>query len=258
MINLQNLPVSGTYTVVVYTPYGTPGSAQLSVTPGTTGALPENGTSQNFSVGAPGQNVYLSFAAKQGDNLELTLDNLINTGSSTTWTYVNVYDVTGNNVGWTYCYATNPGAGCRLALWNLRAGNYSVVVTPPDINSSLSFNTVLASDVTGPALSANSPANVNLGEGQIERFTFNANVGQAVNLTLSGVNTTSPTGQTMYVNVYRPDTGAITTSNYYANFGASSSNTLNLTSLPASGIYTAVVYTQYGTPGTAQLTVSPQ
>jgi hypothetical protein len=83
-------------------------------------------------------------------------------------------------------------------------------------------------------------------------------VGDTVALTLSGVNTTSPTGQPVYVAIWRPDVGAITPGNTYTSFGTTSSNTLNLSNLPVSGTYTLAVYTTNGTPGTAQLMLAPK
>ncbi len=169
---------------------------------------------------------------------------------------VDVYNSTGTDVSGNYCYTSNPGASCRFALWNLPAGTYSVVVSPT-WGGTIGFTTQLQSDQTEPALAMSAPALVSLGAGQIQRFAFNANVGDTIALNLSGVSTSSPTGQGVYVNIYRPDTGAITTSNNYTSFSATSSSTINLQNLPATGTYTAVVYTSYGTPGTAQLTMQP-
>jgi hypothetical protein len=77
-------------------------------------------------------------------------------------------------------------------------------------------------------------------------------------LNLTNASTSMPAGQLVYVNVYRPDTGAITTANSYATLGVSSANTITLPNLPVGGTYTAVVYTAYGTPGTIQLTDAQQ
>jgi len=256
-LNLPNLPVSGTYTVVVYTNNGTPATAQLMVLPGVAGTLSE-GVNQSYATSEPNQDIYTSFTANQGDNLELTLSGLTTTGSAN-WVNVNIYNANGVNVnlGNTTCSTSNPGGSCRMALWNLAAGTYSVVVSMPYGNMTASFTATLEPDTVGTAIAEGSPAAVNLGLGQVERFTFNANLGDSVALNLSSVSTTLPSGQAVYVNVYRPDTGAITTSNAYTNFGASGSNTINLSNLPASGTYTAVVYTPYGTPATAQLALIP-
>ncbi len=205
---------------------------------------------------AAGENVYFNFNANLGDNLELQFSNITVTGGTNNGFRVDIYNANGTDVSGSYCYTSNPGASCRLALWNLAAGTYSVVVSPT-WGGTISFNAQLQSDVAAPTLTANTPATVTLGSGQIQRLTFNANLGDTVALNLSGVSSTAPTGQSVYVNVYRPDTGAITTGNYYTTFSASGSTTLNLSNLPASGTYTAVVYTNYGTPATGQLTLVP-
>jgi len=254
-LNLPNLPVSGNYTVIVYTTYGNPASAQLTLVSGAVGTLSSNGTSQSYASTAVNQNVYLSFTANQGDTLQLTLTGLAISGSSANAAYVNVLNASGTNIASTTCYTSNPGNDCRLALWNLAAGTYSVVVSPPNASSTISFNTLLEPEVAGPALTVGSPTSVSLGTGQVERLTFTANAGDTVAMSLSGVSTT-PIGQTVYANVYRPDTGVITSSNTYATTSSSgSSATLNLPNLPASGTYIVRVYTTYGEPGSAQLTL---
>jgi hypothetical protein len=256
-LNLPNLPVGGTYTVAVYTPYGTPANAQLTLVPGSTGSVLDNGTAQAFAANTAGQNVYFSFSANLGDNQELTLSNINVPGATNNALRVDVYNTAGADVGGTYCYAANPGSTCRLSLWNMAAGTYSVIVTPY-WGGTMNFTAQLQPDTTEGALAAGTSATINIAQGQVQRFTFNANVGQSVALSLSGVTSTAPTGQSVYVNVYRPDVGVITTGDGYASFSTATSQTLNLSNLPASGAYTVVVYTYYGTPGNAQLTLVPQ
>ena len=256
MVDLSSLPASGTYTVVVCMPYGTPGSAQLTLVPGVTGTMPSSGAAQNYSANVAGQNINLSFTANAGDNLELTFANISVPGSSNGGFEVDVYNPSGTNVASYDCYASNPGASCRDALWNLVAGTYSVVLIPI-WGGSIQVSALAQSDVMEPALTPNTAANVNLGVGQVERFTFNANVQGSVTLQLSGVSATNPAGQAMYVQVYQPDGGVITPTGFYATFSATSSNAINLSNLPASGTYTVVVCTPYGTPANAQLTMVP-
>ncbi|HUA80251.1 MAG TPA: hypothetical protein VL997_07765 [Dyella sp.] len=255
MVNLPNLPASGTYTVVVFTPYGTPASAQLTLVPGTTGSVLENGAAQTFATNVSEQNAYFSFNANQGDNLELMLSNInAQTGNGVTDVYL--YNASGVNLSRTVCVA-NPGAACQVPMWNLEAGTYSVVISPY-LSGTFSLTAQLQADTVEGALTLGVPTTVNLSQGQTQRYTFNANAGDNVALNLSKVASTAPTGQTMYVNVYRPDTGAITPSNYYAQVSTSTSQTISLPNLPASGAYTLVVYTTYGTPASAQLTLVPQ
>jgi hypothetical protein len=253
-LNLSNLPATGTYTLVVYTS-GVPGTAQLVFTADTATNIPDTGANQTVAATMAGQNLYLSFTANQGDNQELTLSNVSITGSSSAVT-VNVYNASGANISSaSNCASTYT---CRYPLWNLAAGTYTVVISPPTTSSTIGTNVMLQPDIQGGALSANAPVNINLGAGQVERFTFAGTQGGSVVLSLSGVNT----GNAQWpvdVNVYSPSAGTITTTNEYTIFNAPGSNgagTLNLSNLPATGTYTLVVYTS-GMSGIAQLTLTP-
>ena len=254
-LNLSNLPVSGTYTVIAYDLYGLPATGTLTLANGSTGTQPTNGTSESYAANETGQNVYMSFTATQGQNLELTLNNASVTGGTYNQFYVEVYSASGNNVVNFYCYASNPGASCTQSLWNLAAGTYTVTAVPT-YGGVIKFNALLEPDVSGGALTAGTAANINLAAGQAERFTFSGTVGGTVALQLNAV-TTTPTGQDVYINVYRPDGGLITTSDYYTyTYTGSGPTTLNLSNLPASGTYTVVAYTSYGVPATGTLTLA--
>jgi len=254
-VNLSNLPLGGTYTVTIWTTYGTPANAQLGMSATPTAAIVADGAVRNFSSSINGQNVYLAFQANRGDNLEFTLKGLLTNGSTGAAT-VNVYNSdNGTNIGTNYCYASNAGGTCRIALWNLAPGNYRVIVSPPAITSTMSFGAILKPDVQGGTLGASVPVNVNLAAGDVTRYTFTANTGDSMAISLSGIVTT-PSGQNLYVNVYRPDGGAITTNGYYTQASSSSAFVLNLHNLPASGVYTVVVYNVYGIAASGQLAVS--
>ncbi|MFC5742159.1 IPT/TIG domain-containing protein [Dyella tabacisoli] len=251
-INLVNLPVSGRYTAVVNTS-GIPGAARLTFTPIVMQPIAVNGTNQAYTGGSAGKSVNLTFTANQGDNLELTLSKMSVVGSSMS-PLVNVYDANGTNV--SSSNSCEQGWTCRFALWNLASGKYSVVVSPPDLSTAVGFNAILESDLQGPTLSTGIPVDVNLSLGQVERLTFNANAGDNVTLKLSNVSTTNPSGLGVYVNVYRPDVGTITTTNSYFVFSTQSSSTQLLQNLPVSGTYTIVVYTS-GIVGSASLELMP-
>ncbi|MFG6935576.1 beta strand repeat-containing protein [Burkholderia pseudomallei] len=252
-LNLPNLPVSGTYTVVVNSTVGVPASAQLTLASGVTGTVPGNGTSQSYTANAPGENAYLTFAANAGDNLEFTLSNISVTGGSNQLG-VTITNAAGTQVTSTSCSSANPGSDCRIFLWNMAAGTYSVVVAP-SAGSVMAFNALLQPDIVGPALTANTPTTVSLSTGQVERLTFNAAAGETVTLNLSSVSTT-PTGQNMYVVIYRPDVGTITPADYYTYFVTSSAQSLSLPNLPVSGTYTIVVDSTVGVPASGQLTLT--
>ncbi|CAJ4445667.1 IPT/TIG domain protein [Burkholderia pseudomallei] len=241
-LQLSNLPVSGTYTVVVLT-NGEPGSAQLTVAPE---VLPADGQWHNYSGYASGQAAVMTMPTNAGDNLELTFNHMSAGGHAN----LNVYAPNGTNVfsasdcqdSWT----------CRYSLWNLVGGNYTIVVSPSSSGASVSFDAMLTPDIVGPALSLSTPTAVSLNWGQAERLTFNANAGDNLALSVSNVN-----ARWIGVNVYRPDAASIAPGNAYATQQFSGSGTLQLSNLPVSGTYTVVMYTN-GEPGSAQITVAPQ
>ena len=241
--NMLNLANGGTYTAVVYTTYGEPGSVQSTLISQNSGTLSTNGASQSFITNTSGA-ASLTFTANAGDNLEFTLNDISGGTLSASVT---------NSAGAQVGSLSGCSSSCRVSLWNLAAGNYSVAVTSGS-GGMASFDALLESDVVGPTLTANTPVNVNLGAGQVERLTFVANAGQSVALQLSGA-TTTPAGGAVSMLVYAP--GAITTTDSYENYSVSSSGTLNLTNLPTSGTYTAMMYTSYGQPGSVQVTLSP-
>lgn len=254
-LNLTNLPVSGTYSVIVYTAYGEAGSATLTLVPDSPISLIENGSAQSVSTSDAGENVYGTFTANQGDNLELTLANIATANGSAYTADVYVYGPNGNEITYAYCNSNYPGNDCRLSLWNLAAGTYSVTITPSS-NLTMSFNMLLLSDITGPNLTLSTPTTINLGLGQVQRVTFNGTQGATYALNLSGASTT-PGGQYVYVTVYRPDAGTLTGGNYYTYTSTTGGTTINLPNLPVSGTYSMEVYTNYGEPGQVTLNLLP-
>ena len=88
-LNLANLPLSGTYTVIVTPTYGLPANAQLDVTAEV--VVPSTGTFQSLAANGSGENVYMTFSATQNQNLELTLNNVSVVGGSQNQFSVVVY-----------------------------------------------------------------------------------------------------------------------------------------------------------------------
>ena len=147
------------------------------------------------------------------------------------------------------CYTgTSYGPGCRLALNNVAAGNYSVVVTPIS-GATGSFNIQLNSDLTG-TLALNTALPVSLKSGQNARLSFTGSVGQSAALQFAQV-TTNPTARTLYALVYRPtDTVAVNSSNNFIGYWTyvaipNTGATLTLPALPAAGTYQVVIQALY-------------
>ena len=253
-VNLANLPASGTYTVIVDTPLGVPLSGILRFVPNVVVPLAGGGTGGGLNTTVPGQNAYMSFTANAGDSFELALSNI--TAAASGEVDVNVYNAVGTQITSGICYQSNPGSNCRVFLWGLAAGNYSIVATQPN-GGTMSFNPSLNPPVMGPLLTPNTPATINLANGQYELLTFNANAGQTATITMTGASTV-PAGQAVFVVVYRPDVGTILPTNYYSYFTTSQTQNLTLSNLPVSGAYSIIVDSPYGLPLSGQLSVSVQ
>ncbi|RUL77621.1 pre-peptidase C-terminal domain-containing protein [Dyella choica] len=255
-LNLPNLPATGTYTVVISTG-GEAGAAQLTLVQQ---AITPNGQANTYGGYQVGQNADINFAASAGDNLELTLSNISINGSWAWPVAVSITATNGTTVASGQCYTSAQSttqSTCRLPLWNLAQGTYTLVVSPPNSGSALtSFNVTLQADTIGSSLSLNTPATVTLGLGQVERMTFAANAGSNLALSIANVSTTNPSGQAVAIAVYQPG-GTILTTNALLSGSFTGNGTLSLTNLPATGTYTAVISTS-GMPASAQMTLAPQ
>ncbi|CAJ9217088.1 IPT/TIG domain protein [Burkholderia pseudomallei] len=236
-LNLAPLPVTGTYQLIISPDSGVTASAQIQLL--SSGTLVTNGSSNSYTLPAGGGNAYLNFNATAGANLDLTFSNLSVTGGTNSFS-VSVYDPNGAQVVSFTCSISN--VNCTADLWNLLAGPYTIVVTPPDSSSVVSFTASLLSEIVGPALTVNSPVQLNVNENQGQRYTFNAHAGDNYALQLSGV-----TGQPMSVRMYSP-TGAVTVGGYYTTFTTSGTQLINLPNLPATGTYTLEVSCGWGGP----------
>jgi YD repeat-containing protein len=262
LLNLGNLPVSGTYTVVIGSEDSAPTTGQLTLIPGQEGTVPTDGTSQTYSTNVFNQDVGLSFTANTGDNLELELTNVNVNGGNPNQVTVQVSDAAGNVIGTVNCPGSTTAATyCHQPLWNLTAGTYSALVYPsgggtPNGGGTMAFNALVAPDVIGPALTSNTPLDINLSAGPMERVTFNATAGQTATLSLSNVNAAG--GRFMAVFVYTPNTSSPTMSNYYGLLNSSTSPTLTLPNLPATGTYTMVIGVADSAPASARLTLTLQ
>ena len=242
VINLQNVPASGTYTVLVQPDYGLPATAQIGLAPGAVATMTADGPTQSLSVVA-GQNGYYPFTASAGDNLEFALSGMTLTGCSQ-YT-VAVYDGNGNYVSGN----TTSGKNYRAHLWNLAGGSYQIVVS-----STCAFTTsaTLTRDVTG-ALALNQPMSLDLTRpGQTALLSVSATAGQNLALGVSGL-TTNPAGSSVVVAVYQPNGSQVQT-----NTTSVSTQTFNVRNVPVTGTYTVIVSQDYGLPTSLQLTLLPQ
>jgi hypothetical protein len=236
VINLSNLPVTGTYTVFVDPNNGETATSQLLLSTGTVEGTQLDGASGNYATTLPGQTTYLTFTATAGANLGLGISELVTTG---TYGYVGVavYGPTGNYVVGGNCFVSN--SGCGFNLPNLAAATYSVVVSPVVSDQTMSFKATLSSDATG-TLQLDVAANLALSRrGQNGRLTFAGTAGQTVAIQAAG-QITVPSNRAVNYRVHKPDGGLLVSQNVTG--GA----TLNLVNLPTTGNYAVYVDSNYG------------
>jgi len=251
-IHLPQLTIGGTYLALFQS---TAAGTQFNISAEANPSI-ANGAIVTMAAAGANQSKRSVFSANAGDNLEFALDDVNVAGGNSNGVQFNIYNSAGNSIVSGSCTSTGTGACCRYSVWNLMTDTYTVIVSPLS-GGKMSFSALLQSDTSGGALTANTPATINAGLGQIQRFTFTANAGDTVALNVSGVSTT-PSGQPLYALVYSPTTATITPYDSYTGFNTSSSTTVNLANLPATGTYTVVFYTIIGIPATAQVMLAPQ
>ncbi|MHB1950555.1 MAG: IPT/TIG domain-containing protein [Acidiferrobacteraceae bacterium] len=142
IFNLPNLS-AGTYTVSIVPNNAATASMQLESVPGVTGTLTTTGGITSFSTSTPGQDVFLSFSATQGQNLGLGINNVAVSPSSAWGIQVIVYDKNGGVAASSSCCAA-PNGSTGLGLRNLLGGTYEVVIEPGNTTQTMSFQAGLA------------------------------------------------------------------------------------------------------------------
>jgi YD repeat-containing protein len=250
-VNLLGL-AADTYTAVIVPAYGATGTAQVTLAPALGGAL-SSGTSTSEAASVPGQEGYFTFTGTAGQSVGIGISNLVFTPSSNGAPgRLYVYTPSGTQLGnFTYCYVTNPGAGCQVSLTNLpQSGTYTVQLIPPG-QQQMSFTVGFSQDAGGALPPSTTPTSLSFGvPGEDGQYTFTATAGQSFALNVGSISTT-PANESVTATVYN-SAGAVV-----GSASGTTSLTVNLLNL-AAGTYTAVIVPQYGATGTAQVTLAPQ
>ncbi len=235
---------AGNYTILVAPDNGATAAMTVTLTPGGTGVLQTNGTSQNFSTTTPGQTVTMTFNGTTGQNLGLGITNIVLTGATgrVDIAIFNPDGTTNYNFG---CIGDSiNGLSCNLL--NLpQTGIYTIIVAPPS-QATISYTATLSQDVSG-TLAVGTPTNINLAyPGQIGLPSFTAAAGQYLAVQITGFST-NPSGGSMSVEISNQSGTVI------AQYDISSSYTFNLTNL-ATGTY--FILLEPDNAQTAQMTVN--
>jgi hypothetical protein len=249
-INLPSLPVDGDYTVMVLPNYGVQASLRLDLLSGIVGTVPSDGSVKHFDATVDRQNAYVDFSIEANQSYELTLSNAFATlnGGEASY-YVEIYDASGRYIMATGC---NPG-NCEFHAWQWAPGRYRLIASA-NYGGILHFDVNLEKHRAGRVLTKDAPLAFDLGMGQAEALSFDANAGDTIALRVANV--VNAGGPAVRFIVYRPDAGAIFASTRaYSDFTTGASGLVDLPNLPVTGRYTVLVLPVSGLPASGDLTV---
>jgi YD repeat-containing protein len=242
--NLPNLS-AGAYSLLVSPTYATTQSFQANLIVGVTGALPTNGSGNNFATTMSGENAYLTFSGTAGQSLSLGITNLV-TNPAGSYVTIYIYPPTGTSYSYYTSCTTPTPSFCALKLPVLpQTGTYTIQVIP-STQSTMNFTAALFQDITGTLVST-SATSVSLSTaGQNESLSFTALGGTAVTISAAAI-TTTPANTSVGFYVYN-STGALVGSG-----SGTTTATLNLGSL-AAGTYSLIIAPSNGATATMQVT----
>ncbi|WP_080933010.1 IPT/TIG domain-containing protein, partial [Xanthomonas albilineans] len=243
-VHLPRTAVSGTYMLLLQ-PSQAPATWQLAVEKAV--LLGVDGAVLTQSLTGTAQSKRFVFNAAKGQNLGLGLSDIV----ASTFVTLQVIDSIGSGVVERYCYVSNHG--CQVNLSNLQGGTYTVVVAPLlDGDQTMQFKATLSTDLVGNLPFNTAKAMSLTRRGQNARLSFSGKAGQqGLALQVSGQNTV-PTNANVYYTVYAPDGSLLN----ITTMTGSGSGALNLSKLPADGVYTVFVDPYYGETANATLLLS--
>lgn len=231
-VDLEELPVTGTYTIV-FDPLSTyTGSFKVTVSNELSGDIVPHGSAVVANINRTGQKARYKFSGEKGQTVSLQLSEAtIRSG------YVSIVGPDGSLLGKPISFVSGGGAGGGTMIPGQvlpASGTYAVL-----IESDLSYTGRLklalynAPELTGTIMVDQGTVTPTLTvPGQRARYTFNGTEGQWVNLGLTGVSIPMTT-----VSILKPDGSKWEST----TVGPSGGSLDPLTALPATGTYAIAV-----------------
>lgn len=181
LLNLPNLPLTGTYTVLVEP--SVPTVAQFEISSGS--GLNLDAVPAVFSSSAQGEHAYFTFSASEGQNYGFGISELM-TPDATSPIRVEAYRPDGSLLTFTESHCRAQFEGCQMRLANLPAGIYSLMARwPAEGNQIMSFRATLSSDITA-SLIPDEPFELSIDRnGQSARLTFTAEIGETLAISVA-------------------------------------------------------------------------
>lgn len=242
VIDIANVPLTGTYTVFVDPYLANTGQIQLALRSEASGTLSIDGANTAVTL-LDGQNGRYTFAGTIGQNLGLGISGLVTLPGGGTVT-ATIFGPAGNVLA-TCSSASN--FGCSLPTLPA-TGTYSVVINPAGSNSA-QLSLTLSKDITG-TLTANATSPLTFSStrpGQNGRYTFAGVAGKSYSLSLSNV---TISGTWTSVAVFAPNGNQVGS----ALIGAGHTPpTIDVANASQTGTYTVVVDPYQASTGQVQL-----
>ena len=248
--NLENLPVTGTYTVIVQPANGATGTQRVWLSRDAGGVL-ASGTPASVALSRPGQNARLTFAGTAGSLLSLQVRGVA-TNPSGQGLPVVVNQPSKQLVAYTHL----TGAGQTLVTPPLPVtGTYTVFIEPEPAAQAAATATMEVLLDPGRALDVDGATQATaIGvAGGSARFVFPAMAGQNLGLGIGNLDLNPRTDAT--ASVYKPDGTQFTAYTCTASAGSCSANLLGL---PATGSYGIVVRPTTAATGSLSATLSSE
>ena len=245
-LELGTLSTAGTYTVTVDATSGATGTFKITAKQGPLMLATDNPVA--FAPPGIAESARFRFAATAGQNFSFGISGITDTAGSG-GSSLSVYNPSAAPGIGANCSPSFPGGDCHAIVTNAVAGTYSAVVRP-QVGTSVSGSALVSGELTG-TLTAGTWQAVNVTRvGQIARLSFAGTSGDSTSLKAMGV-TTTPSGQSLSVTVFRPDGVA------YVSGNVGSSIFINMPSLPQTGTYTFTVDSNQGVPWSGSLLLDP-
>jgi hypothetical protein len=249
-LDVQTLPVNGTYTILVNPNSSATGQATLTlydVPADFTGTITPGGSSVTVTTTTPGQNAKLTFNGTAGQRVSLIASNITIPGCP--GSRISILKPDG-----TELTGANPcGSTLFLDVQTLPVnGTYTILV---DANGAATGQATITlydvpADVTGPIVPNGDPVTVTITTpGQNANLTFSGAAGQQVSVLASGI--TFPGCPSSRISILKPDGTELAGTN-----PCGSSLSLGNQTLPVAGTYTIRVNPNGANTGSATLTLT--
>ncbi len=241
-LRLAALPVAGTYTVLVDSGQGETLQARLTLATGSS-AMVLDGASAMVATDIGGQEVFLTFAATDGQRLGVGLRDLqVSTGTNVS---AMLYRPDGTSASAT---CTVQYGGCELDITANATGVYRLYVKPQSATQQIQFTATASTDREATLVPDTLLALTLDRPGQNGWLSFAGVSGGRPSLEITD-HTMQPAGGTVNYLIYKPDGTSLTSTN------VTGARVLQLPVLPASGTYRIRVNPSYASPYAVGLTL---